>query len=263
MKKVLLCKPLFYQINYQINPWMNIGSVNRSLAIDQWLLLKKEYEDLGLDVKIIDQVEGVPDMVFAADQGINVKNGFLISNFKYKQRQEESRIYENWLKQNSYKILRLPKSCIFEGGGESVFFKDILFVGTGFRTSPNSIAEITKVSNLNVIPLTLTDARFYHLDTCLFCLDDKTAFYYPPAFSKQSQDVLKKQVQNLIEINESDALNFAANSVTVGKNVFCQKGSSNFEKHIQKLGYSIIGLDVSEFIKAGGGIHCLSLFLPQ
>lgn len=263
MKKVLLCRPLFYQVNYQINPWMKIGSVDPKLAMEQWLALKNTYHDLGLNVNIIDQVKGLPDMVFAADQGIPVKKGILISNFKYIQRQKETRVYKNWFKQNLYPTIELPKSLIFEGGGESIFFGNTLFVGTGFRTSPGSIPELIKITKLDVSPLTLIDDRFYHLDTCLFCLDDKTGFYYPPAFDKKYLNILKNRVPHLIELSEHDALNFAANSVTVGKTVLCQKGSFDFEKKLQDLGYSIIRLDVSEFIKAGGGIHCLSLFLPQ
>lgn len=261
MKKVLLCRPLFYQVNYQINPWMKIGSVDPKLAMKQWLALKNTYQDLGLNVDIIDQVEGLPDMVFAADQGIPTENGILISNFKYNQRQKETQVYKNWFKQNSYQIFKLPKTCLFEGGGESAFYGNTLFVGTGFRTSIISIPEIKKITKLNVIPLSLIDNRFYHLDTCLFCLNDNTAFYYPSAFSDQSQNILKKQIPQLIKLSEQDALNFAANSIVIGKNVLCQKGSFDFESYIQNRGYKIIKLDVGEFIKAGGGIHCLSLFL--
>ena len=32
------------------------------------------------------------------------------------------------------------------------------------------------------MPLELTDARFYHLDTCFCPLDEQTAIYYPAAF---------------------------------------------------------------------------------
>lgn len=253
-----MCRPLYFQVNYQINPWMKPGSVNTENALNQWSKLVETYKKLRVNVNILDQEKGLPDMVFAADQGISVGNKILVSNFRHKERRGESAFYKKWYKKNNINTSELPKEIYFEGEGIAVKFENNLFVGTGFRTDSQAVNYLKAILKENVIELNLVDERFYHLDICLFVLDNKYAFYYPPAFSKKSVKVIKSVVKNLIELKKDDLLSFAANSVSVGKNVIIQSGSKHFAGMISKLGYTPIMLNVSEFIKAGGGIHCLT-----
>lgn len=258
MKNALMCKPLFFQVKYQINPWMKIGSVNQKRAMEQWKNLIFIYKRFGIKVWVIDQQKDMPDMVFAADQGIVSGNKMLLSNFRFQERRNESKIYEKWFTDYGLNILRLPKNVYFEGGGETIRWKDIIFVGTGFRTNFQALKALQKVIKSEVIGLELLDKRFYHLDTCFFVLNEKTAFYFRPAFSKKSIELIKKHIPEVIEFEEEDVLNFAANSVVIDKSVVIQDGCDHFGKLIKQLGYTPVMTNVSEFIKAGGGIHCLT-----
>lgn len=258
MKNILMCRPLYFQVKYQINPWMKPGSVNTENALKQWDKLVETYKKLGANVNILDQEKSLPDMVFSADQGIKVGDKILVSNFRYKERRGERAFYKQWYKKNNNNIIELPKDIYFEGEGVAVKFKNNLFIGTGFRTSSKCVNYLKTILKENVIELKLVDERFYHLDICLFVLDNKYVFYYPPAFSQESVKVIKSEVKNLIELDEEDLLSFAANSVSVGKHVIIQSGNKHFADIISKLGYTPIMLNVSEFIKAGGGIHCLT-----
>lgn len=257
MKTVLMCRPLFFQVCYQINPWMQMGAVDETKAMAQWTSLVDIYEDLGVKVLTIDQEKEVPDMVFCADQGV-VKNGkVFLSSFRYPERRKENEIYEKWFKNYGLVILKLPENVYFEGGGETIKYKDKLFIGTGFRTSREALELVEKSLETEVVGLELIDPRFYHLDTCLFVLDTETAFYFPPAFSQESIKMLKWQIPRLIELKEDEVMKFAANSTVVGKTVIIQKENKSFAKTIEDLGYMIKEIDISEFVKAGGGIHCL------
>ena len=89
IKEVLMCRPLYYSISYTINPWMIPGSENKSIAQTQWEKLVATYQKLGIKVSLIDQKEGLPDMVFATDQGIIHGKKVYMSNFRYKERQGE------------------------------------------------------------------------------------------------------------------------------------------------------------------------------
>lgn len=253
-----MCRPLYFQVKYQINPWMKPGSVNTENALKQWNKLVETYKILGVNVNILDQEKGLPDMVFSADQGIKIGDKILVSNFRYKERRGESAFYKKWYKKNNIDTIELPKEIYFEGEGVAVKFENNLFVGTGFRTNSQAVNYLKSVLNKKVIDLKLVDERFYHLDICFFVLDNKYVFYYPPAFSKESVKVIKNTVENLIELEEKDLLSFAANSVSVGKHVLIQSGNEHFAEMVSKLGYTPITLDLSEFIKSGGGIHCLT-----
>jgi len=253
-----MCKPLHYQVKYKINPWMKLGSVNPKKALSQWNKLAETYKKLGINVHVLDQEKDLPDMVFSADQGINIGNKIILSNFRCQERQGESKFYNDWYKKFRIETIELQKDVYFEGEGVAVKFENNLFVGTGYRTNSQTISYLQNILREKVIDLELVDEKFYHLDICFFVLDNKYAFYYPPAFSKASVKAIKSTVYNLFELEERELLLFAANSVSLGKYVLIQSGNDHFASIVRTLGYTPIMLDVSEFMKAGGGIHCLT-----
>lgn len=254
-----MCRPSHYDIEYVINPWMKGSKVDKAQAILQWNLLVNTYKQLGVEVDIIEQKQGLPDMVFAADEGIAFgTSDILLSNFRYKERRGESDVYNAWYKEHGYLVHTLPQGLYFEGNGELQKWRDMMFIGTGFRTSVEASVKVGQILSKKVLAIELIDDRFYHLDTCLFALNDDVVLYYPKAMSGNSISNLKKIVPNLIEISEPEALRFATNSIAVGQSVIIQDGNDSVTEVLKTLGYRVIEVDVSEFMKAGGGIHCLT-----
>jgi len=265
LTSVLMCQPDYFCVEYSINPWMQPGSVNPVRAMQQWQAVKVAYENHGIQVQVIPQLPNQPDMVFAADQGMVVSDNkhVLMSSFKHPERQGETLAYAKWFADNGYSMSYLPCDISFEGGGELIPFYDGYFIGNGFRNSVEAPGIIQSVYNVWLVSLQLIHPKYYHLDTCLFVLSDTTAFYYSPAFSEVSQAKLRDLFENLIEFTEADMHNFAANSVISGKTVFCNAGADDFIAQVQTQGYTVVQLDISEFIKAGGGIHCLTFELER
>jgi len=242
---------------------MKIGSINKTKATSQWKNLANTLTKLAIKIEIIKPAKGLPDMVFAADQALIKYKNLVLSNFHYPQRRREIKKYLPWFKKQNFKIYKLPKKCFFEGSGECVWYGDLLFVGTGFRNSTGVCKFLSVYLNVETKCLELINPKFYHLDTCLFPLNDTTAFYYPLAFSQKSQRVLKKLVKNLIPLADDEANNFAANSLVTDHRVIMQKGNKNFAVKLKDLGYKTVEVDVSEFMKSGGGIHCLVQTLEE
>ena len=231
-------------------------SVDAAQALTQWEELVRALQDLKVQVDVIDQPAGVPDMVFATDQGIVRGNRVLLANFRYNQRKKETPLYRKWFVEHNYEPYELTKMFSFEGG-DALVVQDSLLIGTGFRANVGSCEEIAQTLNIDVFPLRLVDPSFYHLDMCFLPLDDDTAFYYPPAFSDNSRVLLHKIVPNLHEMTLAEANGFVANSFVTGDTVVLQLGSTGFRQRLEALGRTVVEVDVSEFKKAGGGIHCL------
>lgn len=257
-----MCEPLYFDsLNYVINPWMQPGTINEDRASEQWNNLVTAYKTLGITVAVIQQEKKIPDMVFATDQGIVQGQEVLLSRFWREERKNETKYYEKWFKKNGYKVNQLPPDVFFEGNGDSAFWHEKLLIGIGYRADNKTCDAVSKLLTIEVIPLEIVDPKFYHLDVGFFPLDDKTAFYYPPAFSQQSRGVLKKIVPNLIELSKEEAYGFCANSIVTDNHVVHQKDNPSFEKKLAELGYQSIAIDCSEFMKSGGGIHCLTSIL--
>lgn len=232
-------------------------SVDSDKALKQWEDLVKILKSLDIKVDVIEQREELPDMVFATDQGIVRDGSILLANFRYSQRQKERIHYREWFREHGFGLRALSNIFPFEGG-DTLFFNDMLFVGTSFRASVASCEELSKKLELDVIPLRLVDPYFYHLDMSFLPINKEVAFCYLPAMSESSQNLLKRLVPNLIELSKEAVEAYSANSFVSGQNiVISSETPEDFRDELRKLGMKIHTVDVSEFKKAGGGIHCL------
>ena len=140
MARLLMCRPDFYGIRYEINPWMRTsrGAV-AAQARAQWealhtLLTRR----LGVTIDLIDPSPDWPDLVFTANAGLVVGRQFVVSNFRYPQRAGEACLFWDWFGRAGYTRIALPIAQFFEGEGDALFCGETLFCGYRFRSDVNS-----------------------------------------------------------------------------------------------------------------------------
>ncbi|MEK7571338.1 MAG: arginine deiminase-related protein [Patescibacteria group bacterium] len=243
---------------------MQTASINPKKALKQWENLVQVYKDLGITVEIINQVKGLPDMVFSTDQSLIFGNNVLLSRFRYKERQGETPFYAEWYKNHGFEIVQLPQELYFEGNGTMHFWNDKLFVAIGYRTDVPVCRYLQKLfPDIEVVQLHTRAPAFYHFDIGFFPLDDQTIFFSPDAYIPESQKLLKNIVPNFIPLTRKETEGFSANSIVTGKTVVRQKGNPTFGNKLAALGYESIEVDLSEFKKSGGGINCLTNILEM
>ena len=261
----LMCPPDYYEIAYEINPWMSLKrKVDVKNAKKQWeefhhLLTSK----LHAEVELLKPVPQLPDLVFTANGGLVCGKIFIRANFRHKQRQPEARFFEDWFQKKGLKVSKIPPVLHFEGEGDALFLGEELYTGYHFRSDLEAHEVVAKTLDIDYYALELVDKRFYHLDTCFAPLDKKTALVYFPAFEPYSRQILKETIPDIIEVPEAEALRFACNAVVIGKDVILNEGSPETEKLLRLKNFKPQSLDFSEFIKAGGSAKCLVLSLGQ
>jgi ornithine--oxo-acid transaminase len=263
-----MCPPTLYDVNYVINPWM-VGNVNRSSrqrATDQWTALHKAMTNAA-EVLLVEPQPGSPDMVFTANAGL-VRDGIVaLSSFFYPERQGEEPHFRRWFHESGFTVCEVPRATPFEGEGDALFEADgsRLWAGHGPRTGQNSHRQLTDLWDIEVVSLRLVDPRFYHLDTCFCPLSNGEVMYYPAAFDAGSQMRIKSHygTAKQICVSESDALRFACNAVNIGRTILLNEVSTELSERLQSLGYDVMQVDLSEFMKAGGAAKCLVLRLSE
>jgi N-dimethylarginine dimethylaminohydrolase len=259
-QRVLVCDPGYYDVSYDINPWMtgNISCVNTELAQQQWL----EYTDaLSQHVTVVKlpAEPGLPDLVFTANAGFVWEDQVILSRFSHAERQAEESVFAAWFARENYKITEL--AWYFEGQGDLLVDSESRFwMGTGFRSVPEAAAEIEKVLGSEVQVLELVDPRWYHLDTAFCPLPTGELVWYPGAFSPASRALINKHFSRQIQVSVSDAEKFVCNSVVTGSTVFMPSSGAVAEQ-LSALGYTARILDFTEFQLAGGAARCLVLNL--
>src|SRR3990167_11552770 len=102
----LMCRPNYYGIKYEINPWMNIKQiVDHPKAVSQWELLYQTMKNIGAEISLISPIEGWPDMVFTANAGLPYQQKIILSHFKYAERQGEEPYFRAWFDKAGFEIL--------------------------------------------------------------------------------------------------------------------------------------------------------------
>ncbi len=264
----LMCPPEYFDVSYIINPWMhgNVRKIDNALAKQQWRALYDVLTDFA-DVRLAHSQPGSPDMVFTANAGLVKGRQFLVSRFRYPERQYEEPYFADWFQDRGYDLARMPRDVPFEGAGDALFDRGAkrLWFAYGHRSVLAARDEIASRFGGEVVPLKLTDQRFYHLDTCFCPLEDGYLLYYPPAFDIASQATIERLVGSArrIAIGEADALSFACNAVAVGRRIVVNRASTAFVDALGRRGFEVIQTPLSEFMKAGGSAKCLTLRLDE
>lgn len=260
-RHLLMCPPEHFAVDYSINPWMDVeAGVDRDLAMRQWSALREAYLRLGHRVEVMDPVPGLPDMVFAANAGVVHGGRALVSRFTHPERQPESEGFLRWFTGAGYAPARVAGEQN-EGEGDVLVAGDLMLAAVGTRTSRAAHEELHAFFGLPVVGLELVDPRFYHLDTALTVLDERTVAYYPEAFSAASRETVERLFPGAIRATEEDACGFGLNAMSDGRTVVLSDRAVGLRDRLRDHGFDTVEVDMSELIKAGGSAKCCTLEL--
>lgn len=264
----LMCAPEHFEVSYIINPWMegNVAHGDRLTAQGQWQELVHALQAVAR-VECMPSAEGVPDMVFTANGGLVLGDHVILSSFRHVERKPEEAHFAAWFAARGLNVLHMPHELPFEGAGDALLDRgsDLLWFGNGHRSDVACGPLIAEMLNIEVQSLKLADPRFYHLDTCFCPLQGGYLLYYPDAFDAAAQARIAARVpaQKRFAVSQEDALNFACNAVNSGTHVFLNQASLSLCAQLERWGFSVHQIALTEFMKAGGAAKCLTLKMNE
>jgi len=268
MTTLLMCRPDFFGVQYDINPWMtrNVGAATMDAA-RQWQRLTEVLHCAGdVRIELVEPQPDVPDLVFTANAALISGRLAIVSTFRHPERRREQSSYRAKLARAGFATTSLQQT-FFEGAGDALFdrVRPLLYVGYGWRTERAAALQIAETLGTRVLPLLLVDERFYHLDTCLCPLASGHVMAFMDAFSPHAQKLIRRSVepQYLIEIGPEDALAFACNAVEIDDAIVLHAASARLQARLNDAGYRVFATELSEFHKAGGSAKCLTLRLED
>ena len=198
MPKALLCPPDYFDVVDQKNPYMSGNSaVDLAKARAQWEALCTALRQNGCEVETIASVEGLEDMVFAANQiFVGSKAGYgkfvVPSRMVYDSRQREVPHFVEWFRARDYQVIDLDFGADYlEGHGDLLWHPDgsRIYAGYGFRSTFGGVEKFAAAMSkmgIPVVPLLLADPYCYHLDTCLCPLNNDAALIFPGAYPAEA-----------------------------------------------------------------------------
>ena len=262
-RRYLMCEARHYGVLYEINPWMHREvSADPARSVAQWEGLVTTLQDVGAAVEMINPVEGLPDMVFTANGGFVWGDRFVASRFRHPERSAEERHFRGWFRGRA-QIVDLDGRPFFEGAGDALPFRDRVFAGYRIRSQFEAHTALAKALDVEVLSVELTDPRFYHFDLTFCPLGDRRAIVVPEAWDDYGRDVVRSVVPEPIALTREEALAFSANSVVVGHTIVMPSCTTRLREELEAVGFEVRVCVVDEFLKAGGGVRCLTLALDM
>ncbi len=269
--RVLLTTPTHFDVEYVINPHMseNVGTVNNDLAFQQWKAIRATYTALDVSPSVVNGQSGLPDMVFCANQTLpfyqpeDDRRGIILSRMHADERKEEVPYYADFFESLGYEVEHLPGDldAAFEGMGDAIWHpgRFLLWGGYGFRTSAAAYETISDLLGVPVVLMELTDADYYHLDTCFCPLNPGHVLVAPQAFNDEGLALIDNCFDTVIEAPDDEARHQLACNAHCpdGEHVLIQEGCEGTTERLRAHGFLPIELDTSEFLKAGGSVFCM------
>ncbi len=258
-------------------------------ARSQWNNLKNAFISAGASVKTLRPNPDMPDQVFTADPtlslvSVNPKKPFsplgvsLVTHFANVERAVEVNISKNYIKTFIKNRFIYDHNYLCEGTGDNVYdpFRDVFWSGfvenagrenaaTG-RSDLRSHQFLASATGVDVVSLAVK-RPFFHIDTAMAPLPNGHIIAFkdgmqPEAFDKLITEGFERYGMDvdeyLILVDEDDANKYACNVRAIGNTIVMPECSEKLKETIRSKGYEVTTCDVSQFLYAGGGVHCLS-----
>ncbi len=276
--------------------WGRRRSVDRERAIHQWRELRVTLCDHGVDVLVVPADPEQPGLVYPANAGFMQdvdserplsERCFYLANL-LPTRAGEKAHYRRVLEARGIRCLEIDERLRFEGeadffpaGGVTLLTHGRLekqrFVPTlgvppwkrvyGFRTDLQALPVLQKIiGERRILPVELRLEAHYHGDTtlCAFGPGRRFLLAYRSGICIDGWRLLTTTFGDaLIELSGEDAGRYAANSFPLTQNglslLFMPAGvSERLLGQIRERGVTPVVVDVSEFLKKGGGsVKCM------
>jgi len=276
--------------------WGTRRRVNRALAIAQWQRLRDTLRDLGVRILVVPPEAEQPGLVYPANAGFQTRvdaevpldqKTFYLANL-LPTRSGEKAHYERTLKDAGFRIRYIDPQYRFEGEADFFPVADLylLTYGSierqrfvprfglppwkrvyGFRTDRGVISVLAPiVAPRGIHRIELTLEAHYHGDTalCAFGPGRRHLLAYRPAMTFESwKHLCELFPERIILLDDKDAARYAANSFTLtqGSESFLLMPTGLTDRllgQIRERDVTPISVDVSEFLKKGGGsVKCM------
>ena len=273
---ILMADPAEFDVLYAINAHMvdangNLLTVDREEARRQWWCLREALEGLGLQVDVLPPLEGFPDLVFCANQVLPIPSEVsggaplvIASHMASEERAGEVPYVVNFLRELGYQPSALKRrDTRLEGMGDGLWHpgRRLLWGGIGPRSEAAAWTELSARFDLPVCTLELEDPDFYHLDTALAMIDERTCLWAPAAFTPEGRGLVEALFERPIAAPEGEAREgFACNALCPDqKHVLIQRGNAVTKERLEAAGLAVLELETSEFMKSGGSVFCMKL----
>lgn len=206
----------------------------------------------GLRVTLLEAEEAFPDSTFVEDTAILTPHCAILTNPGASSRRREVAAIKPAVARFYSQIEEIRAPGTLEGG-DVMMVGDHYYIGLSTRTNDEGARQLIQILDRYGLTGSIIHLeKGLHLKTGLSYLENNNMlacgeFLGEPAFTA------------FTKIKVPEAERYAANCIWVNDTVIAPQGYPVTRQLLEKSGYSVIGVEMTEFQKLDGGLSCLSL----
>lgn len=271
LTEVLLCRPTYLEA-------VPCCSVTRESLSDgftpsiveatrQHLMLEAMLEANGVATRQLVPQPGMPDLCFTRDSAVMTPWGLLGLNPAAPHRRMEPAQMLIFARNARVPALGAIEVGTVEGGDVCIARDGLVIVGwSGERTcerGAEAVCELFGAAGWRCATYRF-DPHFLHLDT-QFCMVDKDlALACVDVLHDDFLRMLKAEDIELIPVTYKEARGLGCNLLALGdRRVIASASNVRVAAELRRRGVHVDTIDVSQFERCGGGIHCLTMPLAR
>ncbi|MCC3862028.1 dimethylarginine dimethylaminohydrolase family protein [Pseudemcibacter aquimaris] len=230
----------------------DLGKPDYENALKQHADYIEALKECGLEVTVLPAVEEYPDSCFVEDPALMTPHCAILTNPGAESRRGEVAHIADAVK-SFYDNVEEIKTPGFVEAGDIMMVGDHYYIGLSERTNQEGADQMIAIlEKYGMTGSVVEMSEMLHLKTGLGYLEDNNLVACGEFLSKP-----EFQKYNLMEIDQNDS--YSANSVWINGTVLVPAGFPETSALIEKAGYKVREVDVSEYQKLDGGLSCLSL----
>ena len=279
-QKLLVSGADYFTDDYKINPYYTETKINREKAIAEHARIVECFREAGIEIIKVDPPKDCQDGVYTANWAI-VKDGIAVMARLPEARKGEEAYARKKLEEQGIKTYLVPENYLYSGQGDSLRCGKYLFAGRGYRSDPEAQTFVADKLGLELIQVHANpqlnadgsihinpatnhaDSFWYDLDLAISIIDEHTIAYCPGALDEESNKKLEaiQDLDKIIVDYDECTKGFACNLVSTGKHVIMSANAPKLKSTLEARGLICITPEITELLKGGGYIRCISLWL--
>lgn len=270
LEQVLLCPPTYLNLN-PINKiaadWLDKGqAIDREKCLLEHNELISIYQNNNIKVELLEATDELASQVFARDFGFNLKEGYVLGQFKEDIRKEETERYAKKLAELGIPIIASCTKGVLEGGDFWQLDEKTLAIGVLQRSDEEGVQNIREqLAPLGYRVISVkSKPEYLHLDMIFNIIGEKTAVTYYDGLPEEFKGYLNDQNYDLIKVEEAGVFKHFCNLQALGdKRVISLSSNKKVNKKLKERGFKVFELSSTEILKTGGGPHCMTFPLKR
>jgi N-dimethylarginine dimethylaminohydrolase len=276
----------YFSTDQAINPYYGETTPDGERAKAEHAEIKGLFEQAGIVVDTTPAPADSQDGVYTANWALVRGSKAVLARLPGPRKAEEAASRQA-LEARGFEVVEVPGDWHFSGQGDALPFGGMLFCGKGYRSDERAQAFVAETLGFERIQLQTIpvldaignpkmnavtgwpDSFFYDLDLALSIIkapdehQGGIVAYCPDAFLPESQETLRRlKGFEKIEVDFTEATQgFACNLVSTGDTVIMSNRAPKLAAALKKRGLTVLSPEVTELVKGGGFIRCVSLTL--